>query len=274
MSMDILRVTRKIRQFFVDWPIREDTILNKRYIVSDVIGTGSYGIIYDCTDLHTEQKTAVKQLRPSKRHSRKEIGMFQNEMEIMKQLSHPNMPAFIEDFSDDDQHLYYVMTFIEAENMEEQIFTRQQSFSEEASLLVVEQLLQMVQYLHAKGIYHQDLRIPNILINDGELYLIDFGLSVCESEVSQATSQSDLCKRIEQLRLQDYYDLGEILLYLLYTTYTPTNKKALPWTEELTINHETVHLLKRLLGITDPYTNISEIAADLQNAVSHTRIGS
>lgn len=151
--------------------------------------------------------------------------MFQNEMEIMKQLLHPNMPAIIENFSDDDQHLYYVMTFIGGENMEEQIFTRQQSFSEEESLRVLEQLLQMVQYLHAKGIYHQDLRIPNILINDGELYLIDFGLSVCESEVSQATSQSDLCKRIEQLRLQDYYDLGEILLYLLYTTYTPTNKK-------------------------------------------------
>lgn len=271
MNMDILRVARKIRQFFVDWPIREDTVLNRRYKVCDVIGTGSYGIIYDCTDLHTKQKTAVKQLRPSKRHSRKEVCSFQNEMEIMKQLSHPNMPAFIEDFSDDDQHQYYAMTFIKAENMEEQIFTRQQSFSEEASLLVVEQLLQMVQYLHAKGIYHQDLRIPNILINDGVLYLIDFGLSICESEVLQATSQSGLGKRIEQLRRQDYYDMGEILLYLLYSTYTPKNKRALPWTEELSLHDKTVHLLKRLLGILEPYGKISEIAADLQDAVLSTR---
>ncbi|MCM3086478.1 protein kinase [Bhargavaea ginsengi] len=272
--MDILRVTRKIRQFFVDWPIREDTILNQRYKVSDVIGTGSYGIIYDCTDLRTEQKTAVKQLRPSKRHSSKEVGMFLNEMEIMKQLSHPNMPAFIENFSDDDQHLYYVMTFIGGENMEEQIFTRQQSFSEEESLRVLEQLLQMVQYLHAKGIYHQDLRIPNILINDGVLYLIDFGLSVCKKEVSGTTSQSGFPRSIGQLRRQDYYDMGEILLFLLYSDYTPKNKKALPWTEELTVNHGTVQLLKRLMGITDPYTQTSEIAADLQNAVSSTSIGS
>ena len=64
------------------------------------------------------------------------------------------------------------------------------------------------------------------------------------------------------MKLQDYYDLGEILLYLLYTTYTSKNKKALPWTE-LSLEKETVHLLKRLLQINEPYTNTSEIAADL-----------
>ena len=69
------------------------------------------------------------------------------------------------------------------------------------------------------------------------------------------------------MKLQDYYDLGEILLYLLYTTYTSKNKKALPWTEELSLEKETVHLLKRLLQINEPYTNTSEIAADLQAAM-------
>jgi serine/threonine-protein kinase len=68
------------------------------------------------------------------------------------------------------------------------------------------------------------------------------------------------------MKQQDYYDLGEILLYLLYTTYSSKNKKALPWTEELSLEKETVYLLKRLLQIKEPYLNISEILTDLHAA--------
>jgi serine/threonine-protein kinase len=69
------------------------------------------------------------------------------------------------------------------------------------------------------------------------------------------------------MKQQDYYDLGEILLYLLYTTYSPQNKKALPWTEELSLEKETVFLLKRLLQLKETYCNTDEIAADLQAAI-------
>ena len=69
------------------------------------------------------------------------------------------------------------------------------------------------------------------------------------------------------MKQQDYYDLGEILLYLLYTTYSSKNKKALPWTEELSLEKETVYLLKRLLQIKEPYSNTSEISTDLHAAL-------
>ena len=62
------------------------------------------------------------------------------------------------------------------------------------------------------------------------------------------------------MKLQDYYDLGEILLYLLYTTYTSKNKKALPWTEELSLELETVHLLKGSYRS----TNLTQIQVKLQ----------
>ena len=256
-EISILRRIRKIYQFFVDIHIKKGTVLSDRYEVLRVIGTGSYGIVYLCKDLNTKEKKVVKQLRPSKR--RKELALFENEISVMRTLNHKNMPMFYEDFSHDG-HYFYVMSFIEGDNLEDQIFFRKKTFNEKESLLVLTLLLDLVDDLHKKDIYHQDLRIPNMLLKEEELYLIDFGLSRHSSLSNQ--------KEIEELKQQDYYDLGEILLYLLYTTYTSVSKKALPWTEELSLENETVYLLKRLLQIDEPYSNTSEIFTDLHAALS------
>ena len=161
------------------------------------------------------------------------------------------------------------MSFIEGDNLEDQIFLIKNTFNEKESLHILAQLLELVDYLHKKEIYHQDLRIPNILLKNKELFLIDFGLAKHESLSIHSPSSSSSNKQDEilEMKLQDYYDLGEILLYLLYTTYTSKNKKALPWTEELSLEKETVYLLKRLLQIKEPYSNTSEISTDLQAAL-------
>ena len=123
-------------------------------------------------------------------------------------------------------------------------------------------MLELVDYLHKENIYHQDLRIPNILLKNNEPFLIDFGLSKQRSG-SFYIKQEDIL----EMKQQDYYDLGEILLYLLYTAYSFKNKKALPWTEELSLRKGTVYLLKRLLQIKEPYSTSSEISADLHAAL-------
>ena len=255
-----MRTIRKIYQFFVDRPVKEGTVLNDHYEVLSVIGTGSYGIVYLCKDLKTNENRVVKQLRPSKRRNKNEVEMFENESSILRKLNHKNIPMFFEAFSNNG-YLFYVMSFIEGDNLEEQIFLRKKAFNEKDSLLVITHLLELVDYLHKKDIYHQDLRIPNMLLKNKELFLIDFGLSKHRVAVQKETLE---------MKQQDYYDLGEILLYLLYTTYTSKNKKALPWTEELSLEKETVYLLKRLLQIKEPYSNTSEISIDLYAALKAT----
>ena len=260
------RVIRKIYQFFYDKPIKEGIVLNEHYKVIRVIGMGSYGIVYLCEDLKTNEHTVVKQLRPSKRRNKKEIKLFENEISFLRRLNHQNIPVLYETFSL-DKHLFYVMSFIEGDNLEDEIFYHKKTFNEREALGILAQLLELVDYLHEKDIYHQDLRIPNLLLKNKELFLIDFGLAKRGVVNERSSSSSQKQEWIQEMKLQDYYDLGEILLYLLYTTYTSKNKKALPWTEELSLEKETVHLLKRLLQINEPYTNTSEIAADLQAAM-------
>ncbi|MBZ5753858.1 protein kinase domain-containing protein [Metabacillus rhizolycopersici] len=266
----MLRAIRKFYQFFVDKPIKKGAVLNDHYEVLSVIGTGSYGIVYLCKDLKTNENRVVKQLRPSKRYNKKEVEMFKNEISILRMLNHKNIPMLCEAFSN-NRYLFYVMSFIEGDNLEDQIFLSKKTFNEKESLLILSHLLELINYLHKKDIYHQDLRIPNILLKNKDLFLIDFGLSkhkaTNDSFHSSFSSSSYKQKDILEMKQQDYYDLGEILLYLLYTTYPSKNKKALPWTEELSLEKETVYLLKRLLQIKEPYSNTSEISTNLHAAL-------
>ncbi|MCH1625737.1 protein kinase domain-containing protein [Ferdinandcohnia quinoae] len=245
-------------QFFVDKPFKEGTIINNHYEVVRVIGTGSYGIVYLCKDLRSQKNRVIKQLRPSKHRSKKEVELFEIETSFLRTLNHKKMPILYETFTNNED-FFYVMSYIEGDNLEDQIFYTKKTFNEKESLQILEQLLELVDYLHQKNIYHQDLRIPNILLKNNELFLIDFGLSKLGKAVESAHSL--------KMKQQDYYDLGEILLYLLYTTYTSKYKKALPWTEELSLENETVHLLKRLLQINEPYSTIKDISDDLHAAL-------
>jgi serine/threonine protein kinase, bacterial len=269
-TVSILRSIRKIYQFFVDVPIIEGEIMNDRYKVLSVIGTGSYGIVYLCKDLKTKENRVVKQLRPSKCRNKKVVALFENETSVLRKLNHNNMPMLYEAFSNNG-YFFYVMSFIEGDNLEDQIFFSNNMFNEKESLLILAQLLDLADYLHKKDIFHRDLRIPNILLKNKELFLIDFGLSKQKGSVDvfhlPSISQQKKQEDILELKQQDYYDLGEILLYLLYTTYSSKSKKALPWTEELSLEKETVHLLKRLLGIIEPYSDTREISADLYAAL-------
>ena len=60
---------------------------------------GSYGIVYLCKDLKTNENRVVKQLRPSKRRNKKEIEMFENEISVLRMLNHKNIPMLFETFS-------------------------------------------------------------------------------------------------------------------------------------------------------------------------------
>ncbi|MFD1851113.1 serine/threonine protein kinase [Oceanobacillus bengalensis] len=251
-----MRVLRKIYQFIVDKPLTKNTIIHERYVVVKLIGKGSYGIVYLCNDLQENERRILKQLRPSKRNKSEEVDLFQQEVNILSHLQHRNMPTLYDNFSEEGNY-FFVMNHIEGYNLDKVIFTNKEKYSEKDSLLLFSKLLELIENLHSQGIYHLDLRLPNILLHHNEVFLIDFGLARMQSDVRAAN----------KMILQDFYDLGDILLFLLYTTFSTTKKKALPWTEELSITKETTCLLKRLLSIDEPYSNITEICGDLTAAL-------
>ncbi|MCY7561742.1 serine/threonine protein kinase, partial [Paenibacillus macerans] len=49
-----------------DYPVAAGTVLDNRYVVQEIVGQGSYGLIYKCVDRASGSLVAVKQARPSK----------------------------------------------------------------------------------------------------------------------------------------------------------------------------------------------------------------
>jgi serine/threonine-protein kinase len=112
--------------------------------------------------------------------------------------------------------------------------------------------------LHENGIVHRDIRIPNVLIDQEDVYLIDFGLARFEDGNSYRYDM-------------DYSYLGDLLLYLIYSSFQKKDKNRQPWHEELSLKKDQKQFLMRLLGLDVIYTSLTEIEADFINAFDITR---
>ncbi|MCY8473835.1 protein kinase [Bacillus halotolerans] len=249
---------KQLKKLLFDRPLKNGVILNNQYKIEECLGMGGYGLVYVCTDIHTQTPYVLKQLRPTKAKKQKERVRFQQEISLLKSISHPQIPAFIEDFIIDGQ-TYYVMQLVEGDNIEELLFFQKQPFTELMALQLMSQLLDIVEYLHERLIFHTDIRTPNIMMNHGNVYLIDFGLA------KQLSHEED-----EELKLRkqdDFFDLGETLLFLLYSQYKGKKKKNATWLEELTLTKEVTLLLKKLLGIDEEYQHTASIREDLKRAI-------
>ena len=82
-----------------------DRQFHDHYQLVNKLGQGAYGSIYSCRNSEGKQ-FAVKMV--FKQHFRNELDMFRQEIEIMKQVDHPNLIRFI-DWFENERYLFIVM---------------------------------------------------------------------------------------------------------------------------------------------------------------------
>jgi serine/threonine-protein kinase len=247
---------------FLERPYQAGKIINHRYRIENCLGMGSYGITYIACDIVTNQYVVLKQMRKTKRN--KGTFSFQREAQILKMLKHPRIPELYDSFMIKDiPHL--VMELISGKTVEDLIFKEGKTFTERESFQLLKDILAIVQYIHQNGIVHRDLRIPNIILNDGNVYIIDFGLARFLTESERENNDDVIEKKLrrEISVKSDFYALGHFLLFLLYSTYEPTVKEERSWEEELSLSTEARYILRKLLQIDAPYENIHELSADI-----------
>ncbi|RDU36447.1 serine/threonine protein kinase [Neobacillus piezotolerans] len=239
-------------------------VIGDRYRIEMLLGTGGYGHSYLAFDLADRGLVVLKTLRLHKRLTVWGRKSFETEQYIMQQTNHRGLPAF---YGNGIYRgiPYFTMEYKVGKNFEQLIFHEGMSFKEQDAFGIAYKLLGIVGYLHELKIIHRDIRIPNVLMDNDEVYLIDLGLAQKADMGQVSFPGSHRSLRKAKNRPSDFYGLGHFLLFLLYSSYSP--KEGQPeksWEEELRISPKARKIIRRLLLIESEYTDCLEIRRDIE----------
>lgn len=150
---------------------------NTTYTATQIIGSGSFGVVYQAINQETNETVAIKKVFQDSRYKNREL-------DIMKQLNHQNVVKFITAFysngeKKDQVYLNAVMEYV-PDTLSKVIRTYFKNKSSFPAILVKVYAFQMfraLEYIHSMGICHRDIKPQNILVDplSHMLKICDFG---------------------------------------------------------------------------------------------------
>ncbi|MBI1348186.1 protein kinase [bacterium] len=189
------------------------------------LGEGGMGVVYRARYVGNNRIVAVKLLPEEVAKHPTLAARFDRELDILKQLKHPNIVHCFGGTTESKQR-YYAMEYVEGGTLSEALRKKGQLSWD----YVVEygiQIASALEYAHERGIIHRDLKPANFLLTKaGKLKLSDFGLAaiVAGQRLTTAgkTAGTFLYMAPEQIRGKpelsnrtDLYALGCVLFELL-----------------------------------------------------------
>ncbi|MCS6882635.1 MAG: serine/threonine-protein kinase [Oscillochloridaceae bacterium] len=159
-----------------------DLILNNdgpRFFLTRTIKEGGQGAVFEGRD-ETGRVVAVKEMldRFTDPQERAEaVQRFEAEAEMLSRLSHPRIPRIFASFNDGGRH-YLVMEFIRGQDLED-LVAREGPQPEARVLEWADQLCDVLEYLHGRGLVYRDMKPSNVMLEQpaGTLKVIDFGIA-------------------------------------------------------------------------------------------------
>ena len=154
-----------------------------KYDLLRIIGEGTSAVSYLAED-EAKQQVLVKRFKSAIYRNESD---FNREINVLRSLQHPQIPSYIDSYIEqiDGRSLpHIVQEFIQGESLQTQL-SRQRPTQDQA-LEWLQQLLGILSYLHAliPPVIHRDIKPSNILLRDGQIVLIDFGLAVDDKDRS------------------------------------------------------------------------------------------
>jgi len=147
------------------------------YNAERVLGSGSFGIVYQAQVVETGESVAIKKVFQDKRYKNREL-------QIMKELRHPNVVELKHAFytSGDKPGETYLNVVMEyCSDTVYRVMKHYNKMKQPVPLVFVQlysyQMLRACAYTHAVGVCHRDIKPQNLLV-DGRthaLKLCDFG---------------------------------------------------------------------------------------------------
>jgi serine/threonine-protein kinase len=150
-----------------------------KYEIRSVLGKGAMGIVYKAFDPYIERPVAIKTIRKDlvePELAAQYMARFKNEAKAAGRLQHPNIVSVYE-YGEDDKVTFIAMEYVEGAGLREYL-NRRASFDFGQLAALMEQLLDALEFAHARGVVHRDIKPSNLIItNHGQLKVADFGIA-------------------------------------------------------------------------------------------------
>lgn len=151
-------------------------LLDNRYEILQVIGTGGMAVVYKALCHRLNRLVAVKVLKDEYAKDEDFRNRFHAESQAVAMLSHPNIVS-VYDVSRSNSVEYIVMELIDGMTLK-QFMEHKGVLTWKESIHFVTQILKALQHAHEKGIIHRDIKPHNImLLRDGTIKVADFGIA-------------------------------------------------------------------------------------------------
>ena len=164
-----------------------------RYEIVRELGKGAMGIVYLAKDPLIGRLVALKTIRPSAHADDEDTREFQarfvREAQAAGILNHPSIVTVHDIGQDDPSGMSFIaMEYVEGQNLKEMLAQgRPLSFEQAADIIA--QVAEGLDFAHAKGIVHRDVKPANIILLDGNRAKItDFGIAKITSGVANLTT--------------------------------------------------------------------------------------
>jgi predicted Ser/Thr protein kinase len=152
-----------------------------KYRIESVLGRGGMGTVYRCVSPEG-RNFALKVL--NQRIDQEDGAVrkrFENEIRVLRTLSHPNIVQIVDSGTDHDQ-FFFVMELVDGEPLDA-VLGRVKICEPNSSICIVRHLAETFSYVHEQGIIRNDIKPSNmILTRRGAVKLVDFGIAAFASE--------------------------------------------------------------------------------------------
>ena len=182
------KLSDKLLQAEMSLTVKQDILVieekgnpSKKYKPKKMLGSGSFGCVYEAKNTIFGNTVAMKVIKKDKENELDEQEI-RNEIDILKKLSHPNIVKIYE-FYISENHYYIITEYCK----EGELFSYiKNKYSERQLAVLFYQVFSGLWYLHENKILHRDIKLENIMIdgkekdkNTGEelfwVKIIDFG---------------------------------------------------------------------------------------------------
>jgi serine/threonine-protein kinase len=162
--------------------------IGQRYLIEEKLGGGGMSQVYVAFDLNLQhQRVVIKVLSSELVQDAYARQKFEQEVEALIRIKHPNVVRVRDSGSLRDGKPYIVMDHVEGETLRSQI---NDGMDLKRAASILQQIGAALAHVHEKGIFHRDLKPENVMLTSGDdsVVLLDFGIAKVQDSLVAATT--------------------------------------------------------------------------------------